>query len=428
MPSTKSPSSSAHKGSFWQGMIVMALLVAVLLVGITVGYRVAPANPASRLVGEVVRSSMPQLAPLFPTPTYTVEAIPVVGNIVSSSRQVNLLFVLNLSADMNGYVGGRPAIEMAKEQISQLLNKTPENVSVGLRVYGQQYDPGQNSDDALGCEDSQLLAKPGEVPRDDLLARVNGLTARGAKPLAYALGKTVEDLPAGQDNRVVLVTDGEDSCGGDLENVKQALYDSGVAVEVVALNAQNETARRELGALAEGTGGGYHEANTGAEFAYVIWYVLDSVQRSAPPPTRTPTPTATHTPTPTPTATFTPTPTPTSTPTNTPTATRTATPTKTKAPTKVPTKAPKKPTSTPLPSAKCETGCGYLIVQNNTGANMTYKVAGAAYANFVIGPGQSKVPILPGKYTYTAIARCGQKTGDLELTPDMELTHTFYCQ
>ena len=66
----------------------------------------------------------------------------------------NVMIVLDASGSMRGQIEGRTKMEIAKQAIREVLKTIPEDVRVGLRVYGHQ-SPRYKHD----CKDSKL-----EVP------------------------------------------------------------------------------------------------------------------------------------------------------------------------------------------------------------------------------------------------------------------------
>jgi len=64
---------------------------------------------------------------------------------------------------------------------------------------------------------------------------------------------------------VVLITDGEESCGGDFGAATNALTQSGIdlRLSIVGFTLTDQKARQELGAIAKATGGSYYSADDG---------------------------------------------------------------------------------------------------------------------------------------------------------------------
>src|SRR5690606_39810899 len=100
---------------------------------------------------------------------------------------------------------------------------------VGLRVYGSR----TMALDPEACEDSFLAVPVEGLDREALLATVQGTEPLGATPIAYSLERAAEDLRGAAGRKViVIVTDGEESCGGDVRAVAERLAAQGFEVDL----------------------------------------------------------------------------------------------------------------------------------------------------------------------------------------------------
>ena len=148
---------------------------------------------------------------------------------VSAQHHVEL--ILDASGSMyNKLEDGRYRISAAKEVLEAFVNALPvEDLNVGLRIYGSQRAP----DDPASCRDSKLVVPVSGVHRDRLLAAIRSTRARGSTPIAYSLEQAAADFPDGAEScLIVLVTDGEEVCGGDLEASAAKLRERGCEVDL----------------------------------------------------------------------------------------------------------------------------------------------------------------------------------------------------
>lgn len=162
-----------------------------------------------------------------------VAAIPAQAQ--GDERDVHVALVLDASGSMyNRLDDGRYRIDAAKSVLQRLVTGLPadDRLNVGLRVYGARL--GALEDGA--CEDSHLEVPIDGLRRDALLDVLDATVARGATPIVYSLERTLDDLPADGDRRVVLVTDGLESCGGDLERVAERYRALGIDLRIVGLD------------------------------------------------------------------------------------------------------------------------------------------------------------------------------------------------
>jgi Ca-activated chloride channel homolog len=144
----------------------------------------------------------------------------------------HVLLVLDASGSMfNRLADGQYRITAAKDAVAGFVSRLPTapELHVGLRVYGARVAA---LDDGA-CEDSKLVVPVDGFDRDRLLGAVRGTQAKGATPIAYSLELALDDL-RGADGRaiVVLVTDGIESCGGDVRAAVEHLTSAGFEVDL----------------------------------------------------------------------------------------------------------------------------------------------------------------------------------------------------
>lgn len=188
----------------------------------------------------------------------------------------NLEVVLDVSGSMNEKLGDSTRWKTALGVLDQLLKSLPEDYNVGLRVYGHRY----GSRDPHTCTDTELVVPLVKLDRDRILAAANKVRPRGETPLVYSVLQTVGDLKsAGGDGSVILITDGEESCKGDLKTAASTLKTSAVhlTLNIVGFTIQGKATEEQLGGLAEATGGRYYSAQNGNELTRAL--MLASVNR-----------------------------------------------------------------------------------------------------------------------------------------------------
>ncbi len=144
----------------------------------------------------------------------------------------NVLLILDASGSMYLTLDdGEYRITAAKEALTTFVSRLPDaqDLNVGLRVYGSRL-PALHED---ACEDSVLEVSVAGFDRDLLLQSVRETQAKGATPIAYSLELAAEDLRNAEGrNIVVLVTDGAESCGGDVRAAVEQLHQLGAEVDI----------------------------------------------------------------------------------------------------------------------------------------------------------------------------------------------------
>jgi hypothetical protein len=144
--------------------------------------------------------------------------------------------ILDASGSMLQKLGATRRIDIAKQTLTKLTTSTiPAGTPFALRVFGREVDSCQTD---LDVPVSPL--NPAAVS-----ARIAALNAKnGAKtPIGASLAKSADDLKSVQGEKlIVLITDGEETCGGDpaaeIEKLRKAGIGTRVSIVGFALDDQ----------------------------------------------------------------------------------------------------------------------------------------------------------------------------------------------
>ena len=184
----------------------------------------------------------------------------------SAAEATHVLLILDASGSMYLRLDdGEYRITAAKEALTAFVSRLPEaaDLNVGLRVYGARVDALAEG----ACEDSVLDVPVEGFDRELLLRTIRDTQARGATPIAYSLELAAEDL-RGVEGRtlVVLVTDGAESCGGDVRGAVERLMEQGLEVEIHIIGfALSPADRRSFEGL-----GTYQDTASASELAAAL--------------------------------------------------------------------------------------------------------------------------------------------------------------
>jgi len=180
----------------------------------------------------------------------------------------NLLIVLDLSGSMNDVLGKSTRIATARHVLHDVLTRVPDDFNVGLRVYGDRYGSKQKET----CTDSHLVQPMQKIDRSALLKLIDAAKPRGETPLVYSVLQAIADLKSVGGGSVALITDGEESCGGDFSAAATAIKQSGVdfRLNIVGFTLRGPEAQQALGSLATATGGAYFGAQDGTALAHAL--------------------------------------------------------------------------------------------------------------------------------------------------------------
>jgi hypothetical protein len=209
---------------------------------------------------------------LLVLPTLAVAA----PNNVTENTYIEFIFDSSLSMrDRINNEASRMAI--AKEVLREVIGSLEDQpgLQIALRVYGSK------EIDELACRDSELFVSFGSVGevRSDIIRIVESLEPRGRTPIGYSLQLAAKDFPMnpGDRNVIVLITDGQESCGIDPCQVSYELQEKGIIMKpyVVgfAMSAKEEASVRCIGE--------YYSANDRESLTEALRSILVKV---IPPP------------------------------------------------------------------------------------------------------------------------------------------------
>jgi hypothetical protein len=175
----------------------------------------------------------------------------------------NVEMILDASNSMWGQIGGVAKISIAKDVLGQIIDGLPAEMNVGLRLYGHRY--GLN--DRRACQDTELKVPISPIDKDHLIEIIGTIQPKGKTPLVYSVlqaGNDFKNIPNGS---IILITDGIESCEGDINSIAPALNELGIdlKVHIVGFDIKEAEARAELEAIAKSTDGTYLDAKDSEE-------------------------------------------------------------------------------------------------------------------------------------------------------------------
>lgn len=176
----------------------------------------------------------------------------------------DLVFILDASGSMWGQVDRQAKIATARRVMKEALAGVPAETAVGLVVYGHRSKES--------CDDIEVLAAPGALPREQLAARIDAIQPKGKTPITAAVTRAFADLrererPA----TVVLVSDGLETCGGDPCAAVRAARDMGgtFVLHVVGFDV-GDVEVAQLECMAQAGGGLYLPAGDAAQLGAAL--------------------------------------------------------------------------------------------------------------------------------------------------------------
>jgi len=171
--------------------------------------------------------------------------------------QGRMVLVLDASGSMQEPHGdGRSRFRAAVGALREVVSALPGELEAGLRVYGSRIDDGPGS-----CQDSELVVPVGPVDKPALREALGGARPLGNTPIAHSLREAAKDLGDEGSRTIVLVSDGEESCGGDPCQVARDLTERGLDLHVDVVGFQvDAAARNQLTCVAQAGRGTFYDA------------------------------------------------------------------------------------------------------------------------------------------------------------------------
>lgn len=171
--------------------------------------------------------------------------------------QGRMVLVLDASGSMQEPHGdGRSRFRAAVAALREVVSGLPGELEVGLRVYGSRIADGPGS-----CQDSELTVPVGPADKPALRSALASARPLGNTPIALSLREAADDLGDEGSRTIVLVSDGEESCGGDPCQVARDLTQQGLDLHVDVVGLQVDAAARDqLTCVAQAGRGTFYDA------------------------------------------------------------------------------------------------------------------------------------------------------------------------
>lgn len=223
------------------------------------------AQPEYKVLGLAVHGE-----PLQPPRVTPVGFLKVMaqGEQLPAAARRNLEIILDASGSMKLPLGTSTRIGTARQMLRDVLAKIPDDFNVGLRLYAHRYRSRQKET----CTDTELVAPIQKLDRQRLLTIVERVQPKGETPLIYSSLQAPADLQAVGGGSVIVITDGEETCGGDPVKAAEVLKNAGIPIvlHIVGFALKGKQVERQLTAFAEATGGHYYSAQDGEALARAL--------------------------------------------------------------------------------------------------------------------------------------------------------------
>jgi Ca-activated chloride channel homolog len=255
----------------------------------TVAEREQPPIPESPLVTELepppAPKQQPQAPPAVPAPA--VEPLVLEQEQVSDKPKepVAIELILDVSGSMAGKVQGRSKMVLARAALREAVRGLDSAAfHVGFRAYG--FDSSVPKTPEASCPNTVLLNPISVGQIGSIRGQIDGLQPYGYTPIARSLELAGADLrrTGATKQMIILISDGEETCGGDPAKVAAQLRQMGIDVEthVVGFDLDRKQAR-QMRSIAAAGGGKYYDAKDAVELKQALTSVVEVAQNKIEP-------------------------------------------------------------------------------------------------------------------------------------------------
>jgi 6-phosphogluconolactonase (cycloisomerase 2 family) len=220
-------------------------------------------NPTTMLAVQPTATTEQESVASTETPVAVIEApAEDTPKITGTPQNINTAFILDASGSMLANLSGRTRLTIAQDAIGDLSAALPASMNASLWVYGHRVE---KDNQAESCRDIEQVIELGPVDSQQFDAVAHSFEAKGYTPITDALLQAASSLPVGPNERntVVLVSDGEETCGGDpcALAAELAASDAKLVMHTIGL-AVDDVTRAQLQCIAEVSGGTYTDADS----------------------------------------------------------------------------------------------------------------------------------------------------------------------
>lgn len=181
-----------------------------------------------------------------------------------SSAPSPIIFIYDASGSMWGQIDGISKMEIATDVLTTSINNFPENQNVGLVSYGHRREGD--------CRDVEFMVGMENNDKNLINQALSGIKPLGRTPLAYSATQVINTLRESEESAtVILVTDGIESCDGNICEVVQAAKNEGIdfKLHIIGFGLQGEETT-QLQCAAQVGGGQYYDAENAEALTSVL--------------------------------------------------------------------------------------------------------------------------------------------------------------
>ena len=179
-------------------------------------------------------------------------------NAQSEETSSPILFIYDASGSMWGQMQGKTKMEIASEVLATSVDNFPDNQKIGFVAYGHR----KKGD----CKDVEFLVDIENGTKTEVIQSVKGIKPLGKTPLAYSALQVIDKLRQTKlKATIILITDGIESCGGNICDVIKAAKEEGIdfKLHIIGFGLKDEDTEQLKCAAKAGDGNYYNAEDAG---------------------------------------------------------------------------------------------------------------------------------------------------------------------
>ncbi|WP_430784494.1 vWA domain-containing protein [Virgibacillus flavescens] len=188
-------------------------------------------------------------------------------------KELHVALLLDASGSMGAAVNGEVKMKSAKDSLKNFVSELPVESKILLRVYGHK-GTGTDEDKKVSCSSTEVVYPLSTYDEKAFNKSLSKFKPAGWTPLAASIKAAQKDLQGNSGdsvkNVVYIISDGEETCGGDPVKAAKELHESGIATEVniIGFSVGNE-AQAQLKKVAEAGGGTFTNVDSGKDLVEI---------------------------------------------------------------------------------------------------------------------------------------------------------------
>ena len=165
-----------------------------------------------------------------------------------------IVFIYDASGSMWGQIQGKTKMEIAADVLTTAVNNLSENQKIGFVAYGHR----KKGD----CRDVEFLVDIESGTKSKVNQSIKGIKPLGKTPLAYSALQVIDRLRKNNlKATIILVTDGIESCDGNICDVIKAAKEEGIDFKLHIIGfGLKDGETQQLKCAAQAGDGNYYDA------------------------------------------------------------------------------------------------------------------------------------------------------------------------